>query len=468
MADKKNNGFFDDVSQDEEEFVDSIPVPEDEEIEHKHKLVHAVKSSAEEDDDMTEEKEEKKGFVSDFFSGVAAGAKTLGENIKAGAESVASSAHSKNDEASFYDDDDDSDDFDDSDDLEDSPEEDDSYEDSEGESKSGIKDFLDSLSPKKIIIGAAAITAAIIAIILLSVSSCSKDNENKDNPDNESGTDIIIDGNVTGSDIEEDVPLEIPSRAEKYEEALKLNKDVVGWIYIPGLSDVDAGICQDKKSYSYNKRDITGKSVSATYWIKGAYYSHLRNTFGDSLDSLSKNTVVFGHSDLGLTNLAYTDDDPTGPLFSQLFNFKNPSFAAETPYIYLTTAAGDSVWEVFSVFYNDANIDGGKALWYIEPEPGNAFTSVVDTMRDRSLYDYDVEVNSEDKILTLSTCTVGYGLSSRSRYRFVISAKLVENTEGLMVKKASFTINEDAPVPESFRDQFNGYVSTWNKETTEN
>lgn len=446
----------------DEEFVDSIPVPEDDEVKKGHKVVRYVnvpENYDEEDEISFDDEKKKKGFVADFFSGVAAGAKTLGENIKAGSESQSHSSHDEDDDISFEAE------TEDEDDNEDEYE----YEEDERPSfKDKISGFFGNLSSKTIIIGAAIVTALIIGIILLSVSSCSKEpgNDNPVGPINPN-TPIVTPDDTTGTDIEEDIPLEIPERSENYTEALKLNNDVVGWLYIPGLSDVDAGICQDRKSYSYNKRDITGKNVSANYWIKGAYYSHLRNRFGESLDDLSQNTVIFGHSDLGLTHLAYSNDDPTGPLFSQLFNFKNPEFAANTPYIYLTTAAGDSVWEVFSVFYNDSNIDGGKALWYIEPEPGNAFGTVLETMKDRSLYDYEVEVGNEDKILTLSTCTVGFGLSNRARYRFVIVAKLVRDTDNLIVKKANFQINEDAPIPETYKDEFSEYIKTWNTASAE-
>jgi hypothetical protein len=70
-------------------------------------------------------------------------------------------------------------------------------------------------------------------------------------------------------------------------------------------------------------------------------------------------------------------------------------------------------------------------------------------------------VTGEDKILTLSTCTVAYGLSARADYRFVVVAKLVKDTEGLVQKNASFEINSDAPVPKTFKDDFNKYALNW-------
>ncbi len=253
------------------------------------------------------------------------------------------------------------------------------------------------------------------------------------------------------------------NRTEELSAAHKINSDVVGWLYIPGLPDVDRGVCHDAESYSYNKRDIRGEKLEGIgsgkeSWVYGAYYTHMRNTFGDDADAMSTNTVIFGHSDNGLTNKNYKDDDPNGPLFSQLFSFKDPDFAQKTPYVYFYTPKERLVYEIFAIFYNDAEIDEGKSLWYIEPEPKKDYQKLLDTVRERSLYNYDVEVSTDDKILTLSTNTVGFGLQERGKYRFVIVAKLVDKDEN---RFANITINASAPVPYKYKDEFDGYVKEW-------
>lgn len=303
------------------------------------------------------------------------------------------------------------------------------------------------------------VAAFLLASLMLFTTGCNK----KEDPDeNKNNSEIEIEpGENNGNNTtNEPVILEVPSRLDKIADAFNLNNDVVGWLYIPGLDDVDSGVCRDKKKYSYNYKDITGKQVSE-YWVTGAYYTHIRNTFGDSVDDLSTNTVIFGHSDLGKTHLLYMNDDPTGPRFSQLFSFKDPNFAEKTPYIFFSTADGDHVWEVFSVFYNDSKLDGGQSLWYIEPEPGNDYETLLATVRSRSLYNYDVDVTADDKILTLSTCTVGYGLNVRKRYRFVVVAKLLDGEEEIYDRNAYFEINESAPIPSSYSKEFEEYIKNW-------
>ena len=47
------------------------------------------------------------------------------------------------------------------------------------------------------------------------------------------------------------------------------------------------------------------------------------------------------------------------------------------------------------------------------------FKKYVNTMKSRSIYDFDVEVDEEDNILTLSTC------ANDNKYRVILHAKKV-------------------------------------------
>ena len=453
----------------EDDFVNDIPAPETEvpADAKPHKVVRYVDNAPKKEPETKSKK--KNGFVGEFFAGAAAGAKTVGEGISAGIKTVSEKKPKaekpvkekpakkvekvENDETQFL------------------------KDEKKACPVSGIMSKLNALPTGAVIGGAAALLVVLVAIILIAATSCAP---SESNPSQEGASSGQITINPDSNEpSEENVPEEapelvIPDRKTAFADAFSANNDVVGWLYIPGLEDVDSGVCFSyDASYPYDKRDVTGKKVSQSYWINGAYYTHYRGLFGATSAELSTNTVIFGHSDLGKENLNYTNDDPNGPLFSQLFNFKDPNFAEKTPYIYLTLPGEDTVWEVFSVFYNDATATKstfapyykkGNAgdLWYIEPAPGREeYQAMLDMIQARSLYDYDVEVTSEDQILTLSTCTVAYGLSARANYRFVIVAKLVENTENLVEKNASFVINADAPVPSSFKDEFNKYALNW-------
>ena len=69
--------------------------------------------------------------------------------------------------------------------------------------------------------------------------------------------------------------------------------------------------------------------------------------------------------------------------------------------------------------------------------------------QDLSFYDYDVEVTSNDKILTLSTCT--YRLADDTKlhypndYRYVVMAKLLP-ADAVLEDTVSLTVTKNAPV----------------------
>ncbi len=468
---------------DEDFAAESIPAPEgDVPADSKpHKVVRYVDNAPKKEEPKAEKK--KGGFLGEFIAGAAAGAKTVGEGISAGVKTVSEMADKPKAEKTEQV-------------KEEKPvkkekapkpekvapakaEDETQFPKEEKKTAAGgIMEKLNALPVGAIIGGAAAILVVLIAIILLAATSCTP---NGDTPsDNGSSGGIVVgptEENSGSSDenSSEEVP-ELPDRKDQFVEAFNANNDVMAWLYIPGLEDVDAGVAHSPdSSYPYDKRDITGKKATP-YWEKGAYYTHYRNMFGAKAKDLSINTVIFGHSDLGHTNLANGNDDPTGPLFSQLFSFKSPEFAQNTPYIYLTLPNEDTVWEVFAVFYNDAKAMNSTfagyykrnagSLWYIEPSPVESeYQLMLNSIKERSLYDYGIEVTTEDKILTLSTCTVGFGYDVRENYRFVVVAKLVENADPAQLKeKATFTINANAPVPKSYQEEFNGYANSWKAE----
>lgn len=182
------------------------------------------------------------------------------------------------------------------------------------------------------------------------------------------------------------------------------NADTVGWLRIPG-TDINNSVLQAHDNMAYLRRDERKRDD-----VYGCYFADYTCDFG-SREELSPNTVIYGHSDL--------QDNPDGPRFSQLFRFTDPEFAAQTPYIRFGTLEELMDWQVFAVFYTDVSMD------YIRSDlTGADFSAIVDEAKSKSLYDYGVEVGEDDKLLTLSTCTIKYGKED-TEHRFVVMAKLV-------------------------------------------
>ena len=220
------------------------------------------------------------------------------------------------------------------------------------------------------------------------------------------------------------------------------NKDTIGWIYIDGttVNDVVVKVNYNDDNKYYLRRNANGDNDN-----DGCYYADWRCKTGNR-NSISKNTVVYGHN-LGRSANGLIPDyqnHANGPKFAQLLKYQDEEFAKTHPYIYYSTIEEDMVWQVFAVFYTDIKFD------YIEPNPADAtFNSLLKKAQDLSFYNYDVEVSSNDKILTLSTCT--YRMADDTKlhypndYRYVVMAKLLP-ADAVLEDTVSLTVTKNAPV----------------------
>ena len=220
------------------------------------------------------------------------------------------------------------------------------------------------------------------------------------------------------------------------------NKDTIGWIYIDGttVNDVVVKVNYNDDNKYYLRRNANGENDN-----DGCYYADWRCKTGNR-NSISKNTVVYGHN-LGRSANGLIPDyqnHANGPKFAQLLKYQNEEFAKTHPYIYYSTIEEDMVWQVFAVFYTDIKFD------YIEPNPADAtFNSLLKKAQDLSFYNYVVEVSSNDKILTLSTCT--YRMADDTKlhypndYRYVVMAKLLP-ADAVLEDTVSLTVTKNAPV----------------------
>jgi len=209
-----------------------------------------------------------------------------------------------------------------------------------------------------------------------------------------------------------------------YNAAVKKNADTVAWLNIPQTT-VNAAVMQSFDNNYYLRRN--DKRESSEF---GCYFADFESSL-ESVKTIGKNTVIYGHSDL--------KDNQNGQKFSQLFKFLNEDFAKNTPYIYLALADGVSNWEVFGVIYTDTKFDYIRSGFKNDDD----FNAFIAEARSRSIYNYTANVTAKDKILTLSTCTKKYGNSDNQR--FLIMAKQVEKAEK---KTAVFSKNPSPKLPQ--------------------
>jgi sortase B len=224
----------------------------------------------------------------------------------------------------------------------------------------------------------------------------------------------------------------LPRLTAQVKEKRGINQDSVGWLQVPGttIDDIVLWYPGDANEFYYRRNFEKRESFN------GSYFADFRCTFNGKAAGLAPNTVIYGHS---------MSDDPEDPrkLFSPLKRFKDEGFAKKTPYIYFSTLEEDLVWEVFAVFNTD------DATPYNLPQHPD-FMAMVERCRKLSLYNYEVSVSKEDKLLTLSTCIYhrpgdGAYIGYPNKYRYAIMAKLV--TDRSTLKNEAKLVKNPSPTP---------------------
>jgi sortase B len=174
-----------------------------------------------------------------------------------------------------------------------------------------------------------------------------------------------------------------------------INTDVVGWLKVNN-TNIDYPVLQTTDNEYYLKHNLYQES-DKNGWI----FMDYRN----SLYNLDANTIIYGH------NMYYS-----GVMFGTLTKvykkdwYTNP----ENLIISFDTIYESMNFEIFSIYKVPKTTDYLKTYFADDEE----FSDYVKMIKDRSIKDFEIDVNPGDKILTLSTCT-------GENQRLVVHAKLI-------------------------------------------
>lgn len=260
------------------------------------------------------------------------------------------------------------------------------------------------------------ITVLILAFLLLAVAFGYVLFSEEDQPLKSAGEKLA---SMAGGNLSQ----KVDKNSESYKKELNVKKDTATEADILEVIDYEKSKNQDVCAYlkidgtkisdvvlqSFDNNVYLRKNEKKEPDVFGCYFADADCSLS-TRDELSSNTIIYGHSDL--------KDNPDGKRFSQLFKYTDEGFAKEHPYITLATLQDYMKWEIFSVFYTDTSFN------YIEAEPANGAASLSKQAMEKSLFDFGISVEEDDKILTLSTCSVKY--KNDGNQRFVVMARLVD------------------------------------------
>lgn len=173
--------------------------------------------------------------------------------------------------------------------------------------------------------------------------------------------------------------MSVPFINVNFDELLSKNPDTVGWIKVDGTK-VNYPVVQSTDN-DYYLNHAFNRNENIAGWI----YADYRDDFTD----FGKNTIIYGHN---MNNKTMFGSVPSMLNNSYLKNSSNY-------YIKISTPTSNSNWKVFSIYTIEPEVYYLKTMFISEP-----FENFITTLKNRSVYDFGIDVNADDKILTLSTC----------------------------------------------------------------
>ena len=187
----------------------------------------------------------------------------------------------------------------------------------------------------------------------------------------------------------------ITSLEINFDDLLEKNGDTVGWLNVKGTK-----INYPVVHYTDNDFYLThsfDKSYNSAGWIFANYIN--------KFDGTDKNISIFGHN------------RRDGSMFCTLKDTIKKEWYTNSDNYYITfdTPSGTEIYRVFS------NYQITSESYYLTNnfKDEAEYRTFLDTILSRSVYDYGVEVTTNDRIITLSTC------ANDNTYRVVLHATKV-------------------------------------------
>ncbi len=195
--------------------------------------------------------------------------------------------------------------------------------------------------------------------------------------------------------------IDLPFYNVDFDELLKKNKDTVAFIHMEN-NNINYPVVQSKDN-NYYLTHAFDKSYNEAGWV----FLDYRN----NINSLSFNNIIYGHGRLNKTVFGSLKDTLDKKWQSNKDNLA----------IYISTPNENMIFQIFSIYTIKSE------SYYINTlfNNKNEKSKWLDTMIKRNTSAINTSVDTNDKILTLSTCLDDNG------GRVVVQAKLIKTQKRL-------------------------------------
>lgn len=202
------------------------------------------------------------------------------------------------------------------------------------------------------------------------------------------------------------------SRYERAKSTIIEGTQSKGWIMVQG-TNIDYPVVLEMEKIN---------NVKEYAWVSNDYYD------GET------RMAIYGHN---IQNVSSTPliTDSSHKRFEQLMSFAYEDFAKENLYIQYSHDDVDELYKIYAIGFYD--VDYGFSYDYtLQKENINTY---IETVKNNSIYDYDVDVNNTDMLLSLITCTRFFGVNDLTTFK--IDARKVR--DGEKIEKYSVQSNKN-------------------------
>ncbi|CDE73837.1 putative sortase SrtB family [Clostridium sp. CAG:451] len=218
--------------------------------------------------------------------------------------------------------------------------------------------------------------------------------------------------------------LKLEDKTTEINKAKKYGDSVVGWLTVEG-TNIDLPLIQVTDNTNINRRDYNYAWIYAHPDLKSNHVSYISH----NIRNVSRKPII-------------NDKNMSG--FEQLLSFIYPSFISDNQYIAYTVNNEQALYKIYAVSLVENDQSASFKDIYTESEQ----QEYIEKAKKTSMYNIDVDVNKDDKLLSLITCTRFYGGNA---YSFVVDARKVRDNEKNNISKVEINKNYK-PIEERMKE----------------
>ncbi len=220
-----------------------------------------------------------------------------------------------------------------------------------------------------------------------------------------------------------------------FRQLYAINKDIKGWLSFNSTDSDHFMNINLPVVWCGNNETYLSRSFDGQYSRSGTLFFEQTNSFENGASN--KVTIVYGHNMASGTMFA-----PLNKLIGNVYRARSAAT------LKLDTLRDSNQYKVIAVIVSDESAAPAYRFGYLRTTfaDDTDFMNYVNDLRARSLFDYPVDVQPNDELVILSTCTNKSQVKVENG-RFAVIARRVREGENATVDTAKIVKNDDVIMP---------------------